>query len=173
MAEQKIRAVMIIEIAGRPPEHIKDALKAHVGVMKTMKGVDYLSERFSDAKMVDQEKEIYSCFAEIEVEVETFLRLTELMFDFLPSSIEVLEPENIKFNSQQATMFLSDLCGRLHKYDEIAKIAQMKNNQLMQHLQKIQQVLGQQNVKLQPVSKPVEKPTKEKKKSSTKKSKKK
>lgn len=169
MAEQKIRAVMIIEIAGRPPEHIKEALKAHVGVMKNMKGVKYISELFSDAKLVDKEKEIYSCFAEVEVEVETFLKLTELMFDFLPASIEVLEPESMRFNSQEATMFLSDLCGRLHKYDEIAKIAQMKNNQLMQHLQRFQQVIAQQKVEKEKNSKP----KKEKKAKSSKKSKKK
>lgn len=170
MAEQKIRAVMIIEIAGRPPEHIKEALKAHVGVMKNMKGVKYISETFSDAKLVDQEKEIYSCFAEVEVEVETFLKLTELMFDFLPASIEVLEPESLRFNSQEATMFLSDLCGRLHKYDEIAKIAQMKNNQLMQHLQKIQQAIAQHRMEKEKIT---AKPKKEKKAKPSKKSKKK
>ena len=161
--EQKVRAIMIVEIAGRPPEHIKEALKAHVGVMKTMKGVNYLSETFSDAKLVDQEKEIYSCFAEVEIEVNNFMKLTELMFDFLPSSIEVIDPDNLRFNSQEATNFLSDLSGRLHKYDEIAKIAQMKNNQLMQHLQRFQQALAQQKIQSSSGdSQKIEKPKQEK-----------
>ncbi len=172
MTEQKVRAIMIVEIAGRPPEHIKEALKAHVGVMKSMKGVNYISETFSDAKLVDKEKDIYSSFVEVEVEVESFLKLTELMFDFLPASIEVLEPDNLKFNSQEATNFLSDLSGRLHKYDEIAKIAQMKNQQLMQHLQKIQQAIAQHRVEKEQKVKS-EKPKKEKKAKSSKKSKKK
>jgi hypothetical protein len=162
MTEQKVRAIMIVEIAGRPPEHIKEALKAHVGVMKTMKGIKYLSETFSDAKLIDQEKEIYSSFVEVEVEVDNFMKLTELMFDFLPASIEVLEPDNLKFNSQEATNFLSDLSGRLHKYDEIAKIAQMKNQQLMQHLQSIQKAIAEHKLKKEQATK-TKKPGKEKK----------
>lgn len=144
---------MIVEIAGRPPEHVQAALKEHVGKMKNMKGVKYISESFSEAQLIDQEKEIYSCFAEVEVEVETFFKLTELMFDFLPSSIEVIEPDNIKFNTQEATMFLSDLSGRLHKYDEIAKISQMRSNQLAQRLQMFQTALAEQKVKAEEKSK--------------------
>ncbi len=153
MAEQKIRAIMVIEVAGRPPEHIRNALKEHVGKMKTMKGVKYISEKISEATIVDKEQDIYSCFAEVEVEVETFFKLTELMFDFLPSSIEVVEPENLKFNTQEATMFLSDLSGRLHKYDEIAKVAQMRNNQFAQRLQMLQAELAEKNVKTEKTSK--------------------
>jgi hypothetical protein len=172
MVEQKVRAIMIVEIAGRPPEHIRQALLDHVGRMKSMKGVNYISERISDTKMIDKEKDIYSCFVEVEIETVSFMRLTELMFDFLPSSIEVIEPDSIKFNSQEATMFLSDLSGRLHKYDEIAKVAQIKNQQLAQHLQKIQQAIAEHRLKKEVKQEAPKKDKKSNKKPVKKKSKK-
>jgi hypothetical protein len=147
MTEQKVRAILIIEVAGRPAEHLSQAIKDHVGKMKSFKGIDYLSETFSEPRLIDQEKDIYTCFAEVEIEVESLFRLTEIVFDFFPSSVEVIEPDNLKFNAQEATMFLNDLAGRLHKYDEIAKVAQMKNNQLIQHLQKIQQAVAEHKMK--------------------------
>jgi hypothetical protein len=158
--EQKVRAILIVEIAGRPPEHIREALKGHVGKMKSIKGVEYISEDVSEAKLIDEEKDVYSCFAEVEVEVENFAKLTELVFDFFPSSVEVIEPESLRFNAQEATMFLNDLAGRLHKYDEIAKIAQLQTKQLAQRLQMFQTALAEQKVK---VEEKTEKPKKEKK----------
>lgn len=159
MAEKKVRAIMIVEIAGRPPAHLLEALKAHVGQMRTVKGLDYISEKFSEPKLIDQEKDVYTCFAEVEIEVENMFKLSELVFDFFPSSIEVIEPESVKFNLNEATAFLNYLSGRLHKYDEIAKVAQIKNSQLIQRVQMLQVELAKHNVKKE---EPAKKPAKEK-----------
>lgn len=133
-----ITAVMIVEIAGRPPEHLSKALEAHIGKMDTLKDVTIVSRKFSEPNKIDEEKDIYSCFAEVEVEVETMFRLTELIFDFMPSSVEVLEPDSVNMNAQEASMFLNDLSGRLHKYDEVAKVAQLRNKQLMAAYENLQ-----------------------------------
>jgi hypothetical protein len=141
---KNVRAILIIEIAGRPAEHIREALRNHVGQMKNIKGLNYLSERISEAKLINEEKEVYSCFAEVEVEVENLFKLAELIFDYFPSSVEVIEPSNISFSTNEATMFLTDLAGRLHKYDEIAKVAQMTNQQLINRLKLFQTELAKQ-----------------------------
>jgi hypothetical protein len=139
MTEQKIRAIMIIEIAGRPPEHIKQALEKHTEQLKNLKDVRLISNKISKPKRLESEQEMYTCFAEIEIETESFLRLTEIMFDFMPSSIEIIEPNEVKMNMQQATMFLNNLTGRLHRYDEIAKIANIQNQQLLTKLRQLEQ----------------------------------
>ena len=93
---------MIVEIAGRPPKHLSEALENHIAKIETIKDVEVTSKKFSEPTQIDKEKDIYSCFAEVEVEVETMFKLTELIFDFMPSSVEVLEPENVSMNSQEA-----------------------------------------------------------------------
>ena len=94
------------------------------------------------------------------------------MFDFMPSSVEVIEPSKVGLRADEATALLNNIAGRMHRYDEIAKIAKIKTNQMAQQMQ-----MMQQEVMKRDAEKVVKKPTKKKpvkKKSSTpKKSKKK
>ena len=130
---------MIVEIAGRPAEYVKDILKVHVGKIKEAKDASVVCEKLSEPKKLDSEQEMYTCFAEIEIETSSLSRLLELIFDYMPSSVEIVEPSELRLNSQEATAFACDLAGRLHKYDEIAKIAQIQTQQLAQKLQIMQQ----------------------------------
>ena len=130
---------MIVEMAGRPPEHVKEILGQHVGQLDNVKDIEVFSTKVSEPKKLEAEQEFYTCFAEIELEVDNFLRLTELVFDFMPSSIEILEPGELRMGVQEATSFLNTLTGRLHRYDEIAKIAKMQNQQLAVKIQEFQE----------------------------------
>lgn len=143
----KVKAIMIMEIVGRPAEHVYESMENHVKRLGGVKKVEVLSENISNPKKLDIEQEMYSCFAEVEVEVENFYKLMDLIFDFMPSSVEVVEPGNLSFNSQEATVFLNDLSGRLHRYDEIAKIAQMKNAQLVEYIKKSQELAQEEKKK--------------------------
>ena len=144
---------MIVEIAGRPAEHVLETLKAHIGQLKNYKDINYISESFSEPKRLEAEQEIYTSFAEIEFEAESFLRIMDIVFDFMPSSIEILEPSELNLNLSDATTFLNNLAGRLHRYDEIAKIARMQVNQLAGKLQELQKTDKIQDNKLE-VKKP-------------------
>ena len=161
MAE-KIRAIMIVEIAGRPPEHIKQALEAHVGQLEKVKNIRCISQSISAPKKLEAEQEIYTCFAEVEVEAEDFLNLINLVFDFMPSSIEIIEPTELKFNMADATSFINTLSGRLHRYDEIAKIAQIKIQQMAAQIQQAQS--QQEPVKKKTTKKKLKKKSGKKKK---------
>jgi hypothetical protein len=90
---------------------------------------------------------MFTCFAEVEFGVESFVRLTEIIFDFMPSSIEVIEPGELRMGMGDATSFLNTLTGRLHRYDEIAKLAQMRNQQLVQKMQMMEQELMKRDAK--------------------------
>jgi len=139
MAEEiKIRAIMIVEIMGRPAEHVKESLENHVGQLKKVKGVEVFSISVSEPKKLEDIKEGgYTCFAEVEFETWSLSKLIELVFDFMPSSIEILSPENLNLNLSDATGFLNDLSGRLHRYDEVAKIAQIQNQQMFMKLKEM------------------------------------
>ena len=101
---------------------------------------------------------MYTCFAEVEIKVISLLRLIELIFDFMPSSIEILEPSELKFDVLETTSFLNNLTGRLHRYDEIAKIAQLQTQQYARKLQIMQQELMKKDK-----DEKIEKPKKSKK----------
>ena len=141
MVEQKIRAIMMIEVAGRPPEYLAESIGAHINKLNSVKDVRLVNSKISKPAIVDSSKDLYSCFAEVEVETTGLINLMDLVFDFMPSSIEIIEPVDLELNCQEVTMFMNDLAGRLHKYDEVAKIAGFQIQDLKNKLIRMQQIL--------------------------------
>ena len=127
-----VHAVFVIEIAGKPPEYIENALKTVVGHFEKQKNIDILNKKFHKPEPVEN---LFSCFVEIEFLVDKFARLLELIFYFMPSSIEIIEPENIKLNVADANAVVNDLSTRLHQYDDIAKKEQIEKAILIKHFQ--------------------------------------
>jgi len=149
MVETNVKAILIVEIVGRPANHVKESLVAHVNQLNSIKGVKMTSMNVSEPKEIqlpeqEQAREVqpmYTCFAEVEITTENLSKLIEVVFDYMPASVEIIEPNDLDFNLSQATAFLNDLAGRLHKYDEIAKISQMQTQQLAARFQQIQQAI--------------------------------
>ena len=119
-----VHAIFVIELAGRPPEHIKKALDTLVDAFGKQKGVEIIIKKIHDPKPVEK---LFSCFAEIEFICESFSRLLNLIFYFMPSSIEIVEPEKIKLSAADANAIANDISTRLHQYDSIAKKLQIEN----------------------------------------------
>lgn len=138
-----VKAILIIEVMGRPAEYLPQALKEHVENINKVKDTMITKLTIADSKLIEGQQDAYSCFAEVEVRTDSLSSLMGLVFDFMPSSVEVLEPYDLGFDSQEASMFLNDLAGRLHKYDEIAKLAKLQVQQLTQRFQQMQQARPQ------------------------------
>ncbi|MCR4284554.1 MAG: hypothetical protein NUV97_00735 [archaeon] len=131
-----IRAIMIVEMAGMPPQHVKEKLTEHIEILRKVNDIEVHSITVSEPAEIKDSKGIYTCFAEADFETQNFARLSETMFDFMPSSVEVIEPSSVIMDAPEATNLLNNISGRMHRYDEIAKIAQFKINQLTAELQK-------------------------------------
>jgi chromosome condensin MukBEF ATPase and DNA-binding subunit MukB len=145
--EQKIRAIMIIEVAGRPPEYLVESIKAHIDKLNSFQGAKVVRSRFAEPRKLSEEKDLYTTFSEVEIETISMQKLLDVVFEFMPSSIEILDPEEVVFSLQETTNFLNDLSARLHKYDDVAKIARFQIQDLTQKLQQFQQA-PKQNVSL-------------------------
>ena len=113
-----IKALMIIEIMGSPKDHVEELVKAVVDNMKKEKDVKINKEKIHDTTEL---KGFWSSFAEMEIAVSDIGKLVDLSFDYLPSSVEILEPENMQIDMNYMTNFINDLLARLHKYDMLIK----------------------------------------------------
>lgn len=147
MADKKIRAIMIVESMGRPADYLKTSLASHMGRLKERKEVEIISEKIHEPKKMEEMKEeMYTCFSEVEIKTATMLNLVEVIFDYMPASVEIIEPEKIEFNLNESNNFVNELAGRLHKYDEITKVAQMQAQQMVNRLKMVQQLLKDNNI---------------------------
>lgn len=132
---------MIVEIMGQPAQHVREKIEEHMGFLDKRKETKVISIEFSDPSEVPAPQEggkptgLFTCFSEVEFECDTLKEIADIVFDFMPSSIEIIEPAQVIFESHDATDLLNNLTGRIHRYDEIAKMAQGKINQQKQQLQ--------------------------------------
>lgn len=138
---------MIVEMAGRPAEHLTEALEKHIGILNDVKDIEVHSIKVSEPREIEigekvsTEEVMFTAFAEADFECDSFGRLSETMFDFMPSSVEVIEPVKISMDMQDATNLLNNISGRMHRYDEFAKMAQAKMQEMNAQLNLAEKIL--------------------------------
>ena len=123
--KQHIRCRTIIEVLGKPKEHVKKTIKDYVEKIKQDPDLIILKEDFANTKQQDK---LWSTFAELEMVIKGIPRLIGFCFDYMPSSLEIIKPDELTLNNRVIANFLNDLQARLHSMDMIIK--QLKNENL-------------------------------------------
>ena len=109
-----IKTKIISEVVGSPEEHVNKTLDLLLTKIKEIKGVEFLSEKkFLAEKM--EGKPLFSAFIEYEMGFEKFQDLVSFCFDFMPSSIEIIEPTIHTLDSTNLATMFNDLLARLHQ----------------------------------------------------------
>jgi|TARA_Y100000310_G_scaffold141354_1_gene140788 hypothetical protein len=134
---KNIRAVMIIEVLGKPPEHLTETLNDLVKKIDDEKGVSVKTKKINEPTLVKDQKDFYTGFAEVEVEIEEILYLAVLMFKYMPAHIEIIYPELIVLSNNGWNDILNEITRRLHGYDEVARVIQLEKNILEKRLREV------------------------------------
>lgn len=98
----------IIEVVGKPIEHVQKTIKEYVEGIK--KGFTMTQVHVEDP--VEQDN-FFSTFAEVELLLKNVQELLKFSFEFMPSSIEIIEPEKIIIENNEFTNYLNDLQARI------------------------------------------------------------
>ncbi len=135
--EGYVRAILIVEVLGRPAEHVGSVLKGVADAIQKDKKIIFLNRKLYRPKKVKEAKDLFTSFMEIEVLAEGLVKLFDMCFDYMPSSIEIVEPTEVKFNLTQANSIINDLASRLHKYDAVAKELKIEKQILQDKLNEL------------------------------------
>lgn len=127
--QDKILVRTIIEMLGAPQEYIEETLKNYIEKLKK-DGLEIESVHYEPAK---EEGEMFSAFAELEVNFNKIEDLFGFCFDSMPSSVEIVEPAELKFESNALSGMLNDLQAKLHDVDMIVKSVRAQNKILDQN----------------------------------------
>jgi len=172
----KLQTNMVIEILGRPPEHVTEAINGIVDKIGTEKGVKILERTCHEPIPVEGSKNLFTTFADIMVELDSLDDYFKVMFTYMPSHIELISPEKITLINSDLNTLGNKLMQRLHEYDAITKKVIIEHDLALKKLQEVAPELvsevNPQEAHLLP-SKPQESPLKEQKEKKTRKSKKK
>ncbi len=147
---KKINVLMILEVLGRPPEHLVETLEGLIKQIGEEKGVSVKKKEIKEPvpmkdKVGSLEKggekiktgEFFTSFAEIELEIEDILYLAMLMFKYMPAHVEIISPENITLTNNGLNEIFNEIVRRLHGYDEIARVLQVEKGILERKLKEM------------------------------------
>ncbi|MEM4230572.1 MAG: hypothetical protein QXF25_01730 [Candidatus Pacearchaeota archaeon] len=130
---EKIKAMIILEIMGRPQEYVRESAETLVKKLGEEKTIKILNSKIADTKKLEG-KDLFSTFAEIELEAENLLVFVSLMFRYMPAHVEVIEPARLTMENFDINNLLNELVIRLHRYDELAKVLSIEKNILIKQL---------------------------------------
>ena len=177
--EAKIKAVIILDVVGKPPEHLVESLKRVIEEIDKEKGITILRKDIKETRPMKDQEGFFTTFAEVELEFEEILSFVIVMFKYMPAHLEIISPEIIAISNNSWNDILNELIRRMHGYDEVARMLQHENNLLRK---KLEEITGEKaTTPMSPIEnlgkEPKQKPKPEKKskkiKKETKKSKKK
>ncbi len=128
-----IEVKVIIEIAGFPEEHVKKTMDMVMDRLKNEKGIKINNKKVEEVKKV---KEVWSTYADMELEIENMETLNNFCFNYMPSSIEIINPDKLNIESQEISNLMNDLLARLHNFSMFLKNLQAENINLKKELGK-------------------------------------
>ena len=141
--EAKIKAIIILDVIGKPPEHLVESLKRVIEEIDKEKGITILRKDIKEPRPMKDHEGFFTTFAEVELEFEEILSFVIVMFKYMPAHLEIISPEIIAISNNSWNDILNELIRRMHGYDEVARMLQQENNLLRK---KLEESTGQKTV---------------------------
>lgn len=114
----------IIEILGKPKEHVEQTIKKVIEELEKREEIKVVSYEIAETKELEN---FFSTYAEAELKLRDMNGLIDFCFDFLPSNIEILEPENISLDSHIFAEYMNDLLAKLHQQSMVIRNLHAEN----------------------------------------------
>jgi len=122
-----IRCSAIVEMMGAPKDYISKTLRSYIEKLKKNKNVVVIRENYAKPK---KQESLYTTFVDLELMVRNASELAFFCFDYMPSSIEIIEPEKFHYDAADFAAFFNDMVARLHRLDAHLKTLKAKSQNL-------------------------------------------
>jgi hypothetical protein len=141
--EDEIKALMIYEILGKPPEYIIEAMNNIIDALARTDGVELIKKNIHEPKQCTQDelKGLFTTFAEVEIKTKDIDTLMVVIFNSMPSHIEIIEPSEIIIKNFQLGSFFSSMITKLHKYDEVVKAIGIERSRIVAIMKQMEEKL--------------------------------
>lgn len=112
VAKGHVLARIIIEVLGAPKEHVEGAVQIVVDRVHKTKDAEVVSENTYEA---EEKGKLFVTFSELEIWFHNLDTLSNFLFEFTPSSVEILQPQQLSMNANFASGFLNDFLLKMHE----------------------------------------------------------
>lgn len=133
---KKVLFRAVVEVLGKPKEHVDSTLKGYLQKLKENSRYQMVKEELAELKQ-HEESELWMAFAELEIKTSGVAEIIDFCFDYMPSMIEIIEPEELQLDCLAVSSFLNDMQAKLHGVDMLAKQMKMENQLTNQSLARL------------------------------------
>jgi len=134
-AEEKkemIRCRSVLEVLGKPKEHVEKTIKMLVTKVKEDPEISILNEKYADIK--PEGDTMFSTYVELEMIIKGITTLTGFCFDFMPSSVDIEKPKVLTVKNRDISNVFNDMQAKLHTVDMVAKKLKAERDFLQRNL---------------------------------------
>src|SRR3989338_5656984 len=117
---KKIISRITVEVLGSPKDHVEKALQQVIKKLRDEeKGIKVLKVEEFECKQMDNK--LWNTFADIEFETFELKRVLDICYDYMPSTIEILEPAGLEIDMNDIADVFNDfkeVTNRKYLHDE-------------------------------------------------------
>jgi len=121
----------LIEIVGFPEAHVNETMEKVVEKLEKENGIRIINKKIGKAEKV---KEMFSSFADLELDMDDIENLMSFCFNYLPSSVEIQDVTELTIKTKNLTGSLNDMLGKIHEYNHLLTNIHAENIMLKQKL---------------------------------------
>lgn len=103
----------IFEIAGSPKSHVEKTLKEVMGKLEEADGIKLVLKDTGEPEK--NEDDVWATFCETEILFDNIYKLSWVVINLVPSSLEFLAPETLSFKEREMTELFMDILAHLHE----------------------------------------------------------
>jgi len=108
----------MIELAGFPIEHVEETMKNVIEKLKSEPDMEILHTETAEPK---ETKGMWSIFTEFEMRISSFEKLSYFCLNYMPSTLEIIKPDQFEIDAQRMTELFTELLAKLHQYESVTK----------------------------------------------------
>ena len=121
------------EVLGSPKEHVDKTIREFVDNIRKDKQITILTEDYGEAEET-KEGGLWSTYADTEMLFHDLEKFVWLCINFMPASIEIISPAELKFRDKDLTLWLNDLMAKLHEISATVRQATVKEDLFVKNM---------------------------------------
>lgn len=110
-----VLAQVSFEVVGNPKEHVEKTMKEFMENIRNDQQMRIVTADYGEAEEVKDGNGLWSTFCDAEMLFDNLDKMNWLCVNFMPSSIDIIAPEELRFKDKELTNWFNDILAKLHE----------------------------------------------------------
>lgn len=110
-----VLAQVSFEVVGNPKEHVEKTMNDFMENIRKDQQMKIISEEYGEAEEVKDSDGLWSTFCDAEMLFDSLEKMNWLCVNFMPSNIDIIAPEELRFKDKELTNWFNDILAKLHE----------------------------------------------------------